>query len=41
MIAQLKQLVQPAAAGDSMGGLLWTYHSLSRLAAALLCSGSR
>ena len=36
MIAQLKQLVQPATAGDSMGGQLWTYHSLSRLAAFLL-----
>lgn len=39
MIAQLMQLVQPETAGDPISGLLWTYRSLSKLAAALLCSG--
>lgn len=39
MIARLMRLVRPETAGDPMGGLLWTYRSLSKLAMALSDSG--
>ncbi len=40
MIETLLQLVRPETAGDPMGGLLWTYRSLAKLAAELSRCGS-
>ena len=39
MIGELLRLVANETAGDPMGGLLWTYRSLAKLAAALSLSG--
>ena len=39
MIDKLLQLVRQETAGDPMGGLLWTYRSLAKLAAELSRSG--
>ncbi|MDE0102326.1 MAG: hypothetical protein OXN89_08095 [Bryobacterales bacterium] len=39
MIEKLLDLVRMETEGDPMGGLLWTYRSLSKLAAAISDSG--
>ena len=41
MIDKLVELVRQETAGDPMGGLLWTYRSLPKLAAELSLSGVR
>ena len=41
MIDKLVELVMQETAGDPMGGLLWTYRSLAKLAAELSLSGAR
>ncbi len=40
MIEQLLRLLRTETTGDPMGGLLWTYRSLAKLAAELSRCGS-